>query len=98
MTKYIEVDKNRRILFFENEKKRKILKTICKNSNLPLSIRQKASVALGTLPKDSSIVRIKNRCVLTGRGRSIFSSFSLSRLMLRKLARDGLIPGLKKFN
>lgn len=98
MTKYIQVDKNRRILFFENEKKRKILKAIYKNSNLPLNIRQNASISLGKFPKDSSIVRIKNRCVLTGRGRSIFNSFSLSRLMLRKLARDGLIPGLKKFN
>lgn len=96
MTKHIQKDKKKRFLFLQYEKDRKILKSIYKNSNLSVDFRQKASINLSDLPKNSSKVRLKNRCIISGRGRFILSSFSLSRLMFRKLARDGLIPGLTK--
>nr|QFO87181.1 ribosomal protein S14 [Eustigmatos cf. polyphem] len=89
-------DKKVRLVFFKYEKIRLILKVIIKNTNINLNIRQKAFLALLKLPIKSSIVRIRNRCVVTGRGRFILSSFSLSRLMLRKLAFEGLIPNIQK--
>lgn len=51
---------------------------------------------LRKLPRDSNPNRMKNRCNLTGRTRGYYRKFGLSRLMLRKLAHDGKIPGLVK--
>jgi small subunit ribosomal protein S14 len=96
MTKYIEKDKNKRINFLNEENSRKVLKTISHNLNLSVSLRLKANLSLSELPKNSSLSRIKNRCVLTGRGRFLIGKFNLSRLMIRHLARSGLIPGLRK--
>lgn len=54
------------------------------------------SEGLQKLPKNSSPVRIKNRCAVTGRGRGYMRDFGLSRIMFRELAREGKIPGVKK--
>lgn len=96
MKKSIEKDKKKRSLYFKYEKDRKILKALECNINIAPTLRNKASQTLASLPKDSSIVRLRNRCILTGRGRAVISGFNLSRLMLRKLGRDGLIQGLRK--
>jgi small subunit ribosomal protein S14 len=52
--------------------------------------------ALDELPKNSSRVRLKNRCQLTGRPRGYVRYFGLSRIALRDMALNGTIPGLKK--
>ena len=52
--------------------------------------------ALDELPKNSSRVRLKNRCQLAGRPRGYVRYFGLSRIMLRDMALNGKIPGLKK--
>ncbi|NWF49391.1 MAG: 30S ribosomal protein S14 [Ignavibacteriaceae bacterium] len=52
--------------------------------------------ALQKLPKNSSPVRLKNRCIFTGRSRSYYRKFGVSRLVLREMALRGEIPGLKK--
>ena len=51
---------------------------------------------LQALPKNSSPVRIKNRCAVTGRGRGYMRMFGLSRIQFREMAREGKIPGVKK--
>lgn len=51
---------------------------------------------LQKLPKNSSPVRIKNRCAISGRGRGYLRAFGLSRIQFRELAREGKIPGVKK--
>lgn len=51
---------------------------------------------LQALPRNSSPVRIKNRCAVTGRSRGYMRSFGLSRIKFRELAREGKIPGVKK--
>ena len=51
---------------------------------------------LQKLPKNSSPVRIKNRCAVTGRQRGFMRDFGLSRITFRELAREGKIPGVKK--
>ncbi len=51
---------------------------------------------LQKLPKNSSPVRLKNRCMFTGRARGFHRKFGISRLVLREMALRGEIPGLKK--
>ncbi|MFN2457476.1 MAG: 30S ribosomal protein S14 [Chitinophagaceae bacterium] len=51
---------------------------------------------LDELPKNSSSVRLKNRCQMTGRPRGFIRYFGLSRIAMRDMALDGKIPGLKK--
>ena len=51
---------------------------------------------LQVLPRNSSPVRIKNRCAVTGRSRGYMRAFGLSRIQFRELAREGKIPGVKK--
>jgi small subunit ribosomal protein S14 len=51
---------------------------------------------LQKLPKNSSPVRIKNRCAVSGRSRGYLRAFGLSRIQFRELAREGKIPGVKK--
>ncbi len=51
---------------------------------------------LQALPKNSSPVRVKNRCAITGRGRGYMRPFGLSRIQFREMAREGKIPGVKK--
>jgi small subunit ribosomal protein S14 len=52
--------------------------------------------ALDTLPKNSSSVRLKNRCQLTGRPRGYMRHFGVCRVMFRDMALAGKIPGVKK--
>ncbi|MBU6323575.1 MAG: 30S ribosomal protein S14 [Patescibacteria group bacterium] len=52
--------------------------------------------ALQKLPKNSSPVRLKNRCSISGRPRGYMRAFGISRIQFRELAREGKIPGVKK--
>jgi small subunit ribosomal protein S14 len=51
---------------------------------------------LQALPRNSSPVRLKNRCSITGRSRGYMRAFGLSRIQFRELALEGKIPGVKK--
>ncbi len=51
---------------------------------------------LQKLPRNSSPVRIKNRCAISGRSRGYLRMFGVSRIVFRELAREGNIPGVKK--
>lgn len=53
-------------------------------------------VGLQKLPKNSSPVRLRNRCKLTGRPRGYIRQFGISRLTFREMASAGLIPGVTK--
>ena len=52
-------------------------------------------VALSQLPRNSSRTRLVNLCKLTGRSRGYYRKFGVSRIKLRELANDGMIPGMK---
>ena len=54
------------------------------------------TAGLDMLPKNSSPVRLKNRCQLTGRPKGYMRYFGVSRVMFRDMALNGLIPGVKK--
>ena len=96
MKSLIEKDKKRRKLFKKYEKKRRELKAIIYNKDTSSELRSEAQYKLSKLPKDSSKIRIKNRCVLTGRSKGVFRYFKLSRIQLRQLALEGNIPGYTK--
>lgn len=51
---------------------------------------------LNKLPKDSSPVRLENRCMVTGRPRGYMRKFGMSRIAFRELAHKGQIPGVRK--
>lgn len=88
-------DKRRRILFSFFERRKMFLKTLIKDMRLPESFRIYAYRQLIDLPRDSSITRIRNRCVLTNRPRGIYKKFGLSRLMFRKYVWKGKLIGIK---
>ena len=52
--------------------------------------------ALARLPRNSSPTRLRRLCQITGRPRGVYRKFKVSRIALRDLALDGLIPGMKK--
>ncbi len=64
--------------------------------NLSDDEREKARFKLQSLPRNGSATRIANRCLITGRRHGVYRKFMISRIMLRQMAHEGLIPGLKK--
>ncbi|RZJ55640.1 MAG: 30S ribosomal protein S14 [Flavobacterium sp.] len=83
--KYIFLkDMRRRMLFDSFEKRKVFLKSLVEDLRLSKSLRVYAYKELLQLPKDSSLTRIRNRCVLTNRPRAVYKKFGLSRLMFRK--------------
>ncbi len=51
---------------------------------------------LQKLPRNSSPSRVRNRCILTGRGRGVYKKYGLCRNVFRQLALEGKIPGIRK--
>lgn len=76
--------------------KRKQLKAIVFDLNKSEEEKLEAQKALNKLPRNSSPVRLRNRCQLTGRARGYLRRFKLSRLCFREMARMGMIPGVVK--
>ncbi len=76
--------------------KRAELLAIVTNVSLSEEDRFAARQKLQALPRDSSPVRLRNRCALTGRPRGVFSKFGLGRIKLREYAMRGEIPGVVK--
>lgn len=53
-------------------------------------------MGLSKLPRNSSPVRLHNRCKLSGRPKGYMRQFGISRIAFREMASNGLIPGIKK--
>ena len=89
-----------------NEKRRKMaknmgtkrakLKAIVMKKDTPMEERFAAALKLAEVPRNSAKVRIRNRCEISGRARSVYRKFKLSRIALRDMANQGLIPGVVK--
>ena len=77
-------------------KKRAELKKIIKNKKLELSERLSAQLKLNKLPKNSSKIRIRNRCEVSGRPHGVYRKLKISRIALRDMASSGKIPGITK--
>jgi small subunit ribosomal protein S14 len=76
--------------------KRATLKEIISNVNSSDEERWDAVLKLQALPRDSSLSRKRNRCVITGRPHGFLRKFGLSRIKLREATMRGEVPGLKK--
>jgi small subunit ribosomal protein S14 len=92
----IEKNKKRERLAKQYSAKRARLKAIADDDSLPMEERFTARLKLAELPRNSSKVRIRNRCELSGRPRGVYRKFKLSRIALRALASTGQIPGMVK--
>ena len=77
-------------------KKRAALKKIINNKKLELSERFEAQLKLNKLPKNSSKIRIRNRCEVSGRPHGVYRKLKISRIALRDMASSGKIPGITK--
>lgn len=74
------------------------LKTLQKHGSISKQRKYQIGLALSKIPAKASRVRVINRCVLTGRARGVFNFFKVSRIMVKELAAQALLPGVKKAN
>lgn len=92
----IEKNKRRRNMVARYAEKRTELKRVAGDQSLSLEERFQARLKLAELPRNSSSVRIRNRCEVTGRPRGTYRKLNVSRIALRELGSAGMIPGLVK--
>ena len=95
-TSAIERNKKRERMAKKAAAKRQRLKDTANNPSLPMEERFAARLKLAELPRNSSPVRIRNRCQISGRSRGTYRKFKMSRISLRDLASTGQIPGMVK--
>ncbi len=95
-TSAVEKDKRRRRLVAQHAAKRAALKAIIMDQDKPMEERFRAQLQLAALPRNSSKTRIRNRCEVTGRPRAYYRKLKMSRIALRELGNNGLVPGLVK--
>ena len=98
MAKQSSIQKNlNRIKIVKKFKnKRENFKKKIMQKDLSIDERFKIQSKLNDLPRDSSKIRLRNRCVLTGRTRGVYRKFGLSRIKLRELSMAGALPGVVK--
>ena len=98
MAKKSMVNKNNRRMDIVDRyaDRRAPLIAIIRDPNTSLKEKFEAQAALRKLPRDSAKIRIKNRCVMTGRPRGYYRKFGLSRIALREEALKGNLPGVTK--
>lgn len=92
----IERNKKRERMAKQYAGRRERLLAIANDESRTMEERFAARLRLAQLPRNSSKVRIRNRCELTGRPRGNYRKFKLSRIALRELGSIGQIPGLVK--
>lgn len=92
----IAKQKKRETLVKNKWEKRSKLKAVILDMNKPIEERLAAVDSLNKMPKNSSRIRLRNRCQFTGRSRGFLRKFKLSRLCFREMASQGLIPGIVK--
>lgn len=96
MKNIVKRDQKRRDLFLKNELKRIQYKSLIKNSIIGGKTLDQYVIKLNQISRNSSRVRLKNRCISTGRGRAVYRFCRLSRIRFRELAAQGLLLGVSK--
>ena len=91
----VEKDKRQRKLVAKYRAKRAELRAKIRDKDLSFEEKLIAQQQMQSLPRDSNRVRLRNRCIITGRSRGVYSKFGLGRNKLRELAMVGSIPGLR---
>ena len=98
MAKLSAINKNNKRIKLSDKffKKRQDLKKIIMDKKLTLEERFKAQQKLSKLPRNSSKIRVRNRCQITGRPHGVYRKLKISRIALRDMASSGKIPGITK--
>tara|TARA_A100001011_G_scaffold4649_1_gene5335 strand:- start:6033 stop:6338 length:306 start_codon:yes stop_codon:yes gene_type:complete len=98
MAKLSAINKNNKRIKLSDKfyKKRKALKMIIMDKKIALDERFKAQQKLSKLPRNSSKIRVRNRCQITGRPHGVYRKLKISRIALRQLGLEGKIPGMVK--
>ncbi|MDB5569918.1 MAG: ribosomal protein [Hyphomicrobiales bacterium] len=98
MAKKSSIEKNNRRMKLAKKfaGRRERLKAISKDKSLDVVERFEAAIKLAEVPRNSSRTRIRNRCEVTGRPRAYYGKMKMSRIAVRDLGSQGLIPGLVK--
>ncbi|MGI9347726.1 MAG: 30S ribosomal protein S14 [Gammaproteobacteria bacterium] len=98
MAKASVVNRNlkRQRIVGKHSKRRAELKKVWLTPNTPAKNRESAFRMLQSLPRDSSPVRVRNRCAFTGRPRGVYRRFGVSRTVLRHMIMNGEVPGVIK--
>lgn len=96
MRRSLYKDYKRRKEYAKNEISYLIYKAFACNKILPVRKRLTYFNLLDNARKNTSITRIRNRCLITGRGRGIIREYGLSRIELKRRIEAGLIPGMRK--
>jgi small subunit ribosomal protein S14 len=89
-------NEKRRRLAEKYAEKRQQLRGVIKDTNSSLEARAEARIEMSKLPRNANPVRIRNRCLLTGRPHGYIRYFGLSRIAFREMAHAGELPGVKK--
>lgn len=92
----VEKEKRRQGLVDRHFEKRQALKKRGIDMNLSEEERFQARLLLNKMNRNTSVIRLRNRCRLTGRSRGYLRKFQVSRLVFRELASSGNIPGVLK--
>ncbi len=95
-TSAIERNKRRQRMVVRFAERRAALKAIANDQSLTPEERFQARLKLAKLPRNSSPVRVRNRCEVSGRPRGYYRKLKMSRIALRDLGAAGLIPGMIK--
>lgn len=96
MKSSLEQDKKHRKLFVNNEIRKLYYKFMMLNDLLKFNSKLFYQKKISLLSTKSSITKIQNRCLITGRGHGVFRFFGLSRISFRELASKGRLSGIKK--
>lgn len=93
-------------VIYRNEKRKRMvsgradrraeLKARVKDTSLSLNERMEARDELNKMPRNSSPVRVRNRCAITGRSRGNYRKFNICRNIFREMASNGQLPGVTK--
>lgn len=98
MAKVSAIAKNnrRKNLVEKGEAKRAELRAKIMSEDVSVEEKLELQKKLQKMPRDTSRIRVRNRCELTGRPRAYYRDFGLSRIKLREMAHQGMIPGVTK--
>lgn len=98
MAKLSSINKNerRKKLVKQYSGKYAKLRAVADDKSADDTDRLMARLKMAELPRNANPTRVRNRCMVTGRSRSVYRKFQLSRIMIRELGNMGMIPGLTK--
>ena len=92
----INRDNRRKVLIAKHAEKRAELRKKLKDTNVSIEEKLEVQEQFAKLPRNSCPTRLNRRCAVSGRSRSYYRKFDISRIALRELALSGMLPGMRK--